>query len=311
MQIYNPLSAYWKEKFGIRVWKIPLDAGSDCPNRDGTISSRGCIFCNEKGSGTGQSLKSISIKNQYNLFREKLILKRGPMKFAAYLQSFSNTYCTPARLQEVLDQLRGLEDLCVLCVGTRPDCLDEEKIRILGSFPCDEIWLDLGLQSSCDETLMRINRGHLAADFSRSCRMSALEGINVCAHIIAGLPGETISHFMKTIEFLNNEPVRGIKIHNLYVCRNTTLARMWEMKEYLPQDMEDYAWWVVTALAVLRPDIIIHRLTGDPAPGELLAPEWARAKNIILDRINKIMTEKRLWQGKEWNPSQSLEKFNA
>ncbi len=304
MEKYYTLSSYWKKKFGIRVWKIPLDAGFNCPNRDGTISSTGCIFCNEQGSGTGQSLKSISIKNQYNLCREKLILKHGPIKFAAYLQSFSNTYCSPARLELVLDQLSDLDDLCVLCVGTRPDCLDREKIRILASFPCDEVWLDLGLQSSRDETLKRINRGHLAEDFSRSCRLSSLAGIKVCAHVIAGLPGETLDHFLETIEFLNKEPVKGIKFHNLYICRNTTLARMWEMNIYRPQDMEEYAHWVALGLAGLRPDIIIHRLTGDPAPGELIAPEWARRKNSIINQIKNVMHVQELWQGRYWNTFQ-------
>jgi len=304
MRPYYPLSTYWKKKFGVRVWKIPLDAGFVCPNRDGTLSSSGCIYCNDQGSGTGLNLKSISIKDQYNLFRRKLLLKHGPIKFAAYLQSFSNTYCTPAELKSVLEELKALKDLAVLCVGTRPDCLDRKKIDILSAFPCGEVWLDLGLQSSCDQTLILINRGHLAGDFSRSCRMAALEGINVCAHVICGLPGEDMGHFLNTIDFLNNQPVRGIKIHNLYICKNTTLARMWQMHKYSPQDMEDYARWVAQGLARLRPDIIVHRLTGDPAPGELLAPMWAGEKNKTLNQIKKIMAKKNLWQGKEWGIQQ-------
>ncbi len=301
MQIYYPLAAYWKKKYKTRIWKIPLDAGFDCPNRDGTISSAGCIFCNEQGSGTGLHHKAISIKDQYNLFREKLMLRHGPIKFAAYLQSFSNTYCAPSRLEQVLEQLRYLDDLAVLCVGTRPDCLDQDKINILASFPCHEVWLDIGLQSACDETLKLINRGHSARDFSRACRMAASQGINVCAHVIAGLPGENYSHFLQTINYVNREPVRGIKIHNLYICINTTLARMWEMKQYTPLSMQDYAEWTAQALAFLRPDIIIHRLTGDPSPGELVAPEWAGRKNIILNRIRQYMTDHNLWQGKKWD----------
>jgi uncharacterized protein len=308
MRLYNPLSAYWKEKFGIRIWKIPLDAGFKCPNRDGSISSRGCIFCNEQGSGTGLNLKSISIKDQYNLFRKKLISRHGRIRFAAYLQSFTNTYCPPDRLASVLDQLKGLEDLAVLCVGTRPDCLDEEKLNILASFPCEEVWLDLGLQSSCDDTLKRINRGHFAADFSVSCRMGDSKKINICAHVIAGLPGEDMDRFLKTIDFINNEPVRGVKIHNLYVCADTALAMLWKKKEYTPLKLEENALWLAQALARLRPDIIIHRLTGDPAPGELVAPEWAGEKNRILNQIKKIMAEKNLWQGKEWKNIQGLEK---
>ncbi len=304
MQNYNTLSAYWKQKFGTRVWKIPLDAGLDCPNRDGTISVKGCIFCNELGSGTGLDLNCLSLKDQYNLFRDKLLSRHGSIKFAAYLQSFSNTHCSPEKLESILSQLKDLQDLKVLCVGTRPDCLDEEKVRILATFPCDEIWLDLGLQSSCDETLTLINRGHLAQDFSRSCALAASKKILVCAHVIAGLPGETRVHFLQTIDFVNNEPVQGIKFHNLYICKNTTLARWWQSGRYLPQDINDYALWTASAISRLRPDIIIHRLTGDPAPGELLAPRWASGKNSILNSIQRVMTEKNLWQGKQWiNPS--------
>lgn len=304
MPPYHTLSIYWKKKFRSRVWKIPLDSGADCPNRDGTISSKGCIFCNEKGSGTGLSLKSISLKDQYSLFRKKLMARYGPIRFAAYLQSFTSTYCSPDRLASLLDQLRGLEDLEVLCVGTRPDCLDEKKLDILASFPSSETWLDLGLQSSCDDTLKNINRGHSAADFSTACRMADSKGIKVCAHIIAGLPGEEVGVFLETIDFLNNEPVRGVKIHNLYICRDTSLALMWKNRKYTPLKLEEYALWVTQALARMRPDIIIHRLTGDPAPGELLAPDWAREKNRVLNQIKKNMAEKDLWQGKEWKNSQ-------
>lgn len=303
MQAFYPLSTYWKKKFGIRVWKIPLDAGFSCPNRDGTISRTGCIFCNELGSGTGLNSRLISIKDQYELFRERLIRRHGPIKFAAYLQSFSNTYCSPSRLKSVLENLAGLEDLLVLCVGTRPDCLDTEKVEILASFPCAEVWLDLGLQSSCEKTLKTINRGHTARDFSRACRLAASRIINVCAHVIAGLPGENMDHFLNTIRYLNKEPVKGIKFHNLYVCRNTPLARMWEQSQYHPQELEQYVWWTARALALLRPDIIVHRLTGDPLPGELLAPEWAGRKDSIINKINEIMTRGNLWQGKNWNNS--------
>ncbi len=281
-----------------------MDAGFDCPNRDGTISTAGCIFCNEQGSGTGMDLMSISLKDQYSLHRKKLIARHGHIKFAAYLQSFSNTYCSPEKLKSVLKNLEGLDDLAVLCVGTRPDCLDKKKIDVLASFPCDEVWLDIGLQSSNDETLKLINRGHRAMDFSTSCRKAASAGIQVCAHVIAGLPGENRRHFLKTIDFLNMEPVRGIKIHNLYICRNTALARMWAADGYTPLEIDEYAVWTAYALARLRPDIIIHRLTGDPAPGELVAPEWAGQKNLILNKIKEIMTDGKLKQGMEWNNSQ-------
>lgn len=298
MRLYNTLSSYWKKKFLCKVRKIPLDTGFSCPNRDGKISRQGCVFCNDKGSGTGMSSENQSLREQYFTIRKRLLLKQHPLKFAAYLQSFSNTYCTPEILAKTLSELHNLEDLAVLCIGTRPDCLDHEKIKILKSFPCSEIWLDLGLQSADDNTLKLINRGHKAEDFSHASLMAHKYGLKVCAHVIAGLPGENMEHFLNTIAFLNALPVSGIKIHNLYVCRNTPLARIWEQKKYIPLKKSEYSQWTAQALAGLRPDIIIHRITGDPAPGELLAPGWAGDKMSIINEIRKIMTENNLCQGK-------------
>ncbi|RQD55524.1 TIGR01212 family radical SAM protein [Desulfonatronovibrio magnus] len=301
MEFYNKLSSYWKKKFGTRVRKVPLDAGFSCPNRDGTISFKGCTFCNEQGSGTGLFNKDISLKDQYNLFREKLLKKNKSLKLAAYLQSYSNTYCSSRHLTSTLEQITDMKDLAVLCLGTRPDCLNREKCQILASFPAQEIWLDLGLQSSDDLTLQRINRGHKADDFALACTMAHNLGIKVCAHVIAGLPGENIHNFRKTINFINDLPVQGIKIHNLYVCRGTAMAQMWYQGEYTPLSLHEYISWTVQALSRLRPDIVIHRLTGDPAPGELLAPDWAAGKMAVLNDLNKLMAEKMIIQGSQWN----------
>lgn len=297
MRLYNTLSNYWKNEFLCKVRKIPLDAGFSCPNRDGNISRQGCAFCNDQGSGTGMSSENLSLREQYSTIRKKLLLKQSSLKFAAYLQSFSNTYCPPDILAKTLSELYDLEDLAVLCIGTRPDCLDYEKVKILKSFPCSEIWLDLGLQSADDNTLKRINRGHKAEDFTHACLMAQKSGLKVCAHVIAGLPGENLEHFLNTINFLNALPISGIKIHNLYVCRNTTLARTWEQGQYIPLKKSEYSQWAALALARLRPDIVIHRITGDPAPGELLAPDWAGDKMSIINEIREIMTDNSLYQG--------------
>ncbi|MCA1743391.1 MAG: TIGR01212 family radical SAM protein [Desulfonatronovibrio sp.] len=298
MHLYNTLSNYWKNLFLCKVRKIPLDAGFSCPNRDGNISRRGCVFCNEQGSGTGMNKENLSLREQYLTIRNRLLIKQKPLKFAAYLQSFSNTYCSPDILTKTLSELHDLEDLAVLCIGTRPDCLNHEKIEILKSFPCSEVWLDLGLQSADDKTLKIINRGHKAEDFSHACLMAHQSGLKICAHVIAGLPGESLEHFLNTINFLNALPVSGIKIHNLYVCRNTALARTWEKGKYTPLEKSEYSQWTALALARLRPDIIIHRITGDPAPGELLSPDWAGSKMSIINEIRQIMTENSLYQGK-------------
>ncbi|MFW5730548.1 MAG: TIGR01212 family radical SAM protein [Desulfonatronovibrionaceae bacterium] len=305
MRPYNNLAGYWKNKFGTRIRKIPLDAGTTCPNRDGTISQNGCIFCNEQGSGTGLHAENISLEKQYLAAREKLTSRHGPLLFAAYLQSFSNTYCSPRRLHLILENLKGLADLKVLCVGTRPDCLDREKAEILASFPCSEVWLDLGLQSSSDKTLDLINRGHRAKDFALACCLAAEAGILVCAHVIGGLPQENETDFLNTIRFLNQLPVSGIKIHNLYICQGTEMEKLWKEEKYIPISREKYTDWVIKALELLRPDIIIHRLAGDPSPGELAAPAWAGEKMKTLNIINTKIQQNRITQGMKWDPCEN------
>ncbi len=298
MNRYYKLSHYWKDIFHNRVQKIPLDAGFNCPNRDGTLSRRGCIFCNPQGSGSGlMQSQGMSLREQYLLWREKMGAKYKSRFFAGYLQSYSNTYGPVEKLDRTLDELRHLPDLKVLSLGTRPDCLDSQKAGLLASFPAREIWLELGLQSSRDRTLELINRGHSSEDFALACNKAARHGINVCAHVIAGLPGEELQDFLSTIDFINQLPVRGIKIHNLYICSQTILHEWWKQGFYTPLSLEVYAHWSALALARLRRDIVVHRLTGDPWGDELVAPGWCRDKNAVLQKIQTHMQDQELTQG--------------
>jgi len=302
MNRYYSLSTYLRTRFGERVQKIPLDAGFSCPNRDGTISRNGCIFCNPKGSGTGLGAKGLSLKEQYLFWQEKFSKKYKAKLFLAYLQSYTNTYGPLKKIEEILEQLKNLPGLVGLCLGTRPDCLDKDKLNLLASYPFQEIWLDLGLQSSNNRTLELINRGHKAEDFARSATLAHKMGLKTCAHVIAGLPRETLEDFLGTIDFLNNLPISGIKIHNLYICKDTPLAKLWRTGVYKPLGMDEYIFWLEQALFSLRPDIVIHRLNGDPSPNELLAPDWASQKHIILKKIKQTLADKNLWQGKSLHP---------
>ncbi|WP_291321113.1 TIGR01212 family radical SAM protein [Desulfonatronospira sp.] len=301
MKYYNTLSDYWKKIFNTRVQKIPLDAGFDCPNRDGTLSRNGCIFCNPSGSGTGLYAGGMGLKEQYLYLRDKYLARHKNLVFAAYLQSYSNTYGPKSQLELTLQQLEFLPGVEVLCVGTRPDCLDREKISILAEFPAREIWLELGLQSCSRDTLKLINRGHTPLDFEYACGLAREQGLKVCAHIIAGLPGENLQIFLNTIDFVNRLPVQGIKLHNLYVCKNTPLARWWMQGHYTPLGREEYVQWAVAALTSLRPDIVIHRITGDPAVNELLAPAWSKNKSATINDIQETMHIKNLSQGMNFN----------
>lgn len=295
---YYPLSLYFKRRFGQRVRKIPLDAGSSCPNRDGTLSGSGCAFCNQKGSGTGLAETGMSLRRQYLLYRERSRDRDTGTRFLGYLQSFSNTHGPASRLRAMLGELTDLPDLAGLAIGSRPDCLDEEKLDILQNAAFEELWLDLGLQSSHDRTLRRINRGHDADCFATWTRKAAKRGLKVCAHVITGLPGENVADFEQTILFVNSLPVAGIKIHNLYICRDAPLEAAWRAGMFALLAREESLDWLVRGIGLLRPDIVVQRMNSDPDQGELLAPAWAYEKTAFLNAVKKRLHDTDTWQGK-------------
>lgn len=295
---YYPLSVHFRQRFGRRVQKISLDAGSTCPNRDGALSTRGCAFCNERGSGTDQARLGKSLTGQYLEGREKYRRRMPKALFMAYVQSFSNTYGPADRLRSMISEVACLPDMAGLAIGTRPDCLDEEKLDILRAVPLEEIWLDIGLQSARDATLQRINRGHDAACFAVWARRSAAKGLKICAHVITGLPGESLEHFEATMAFVSALPVAGVKIHNLYVCHGSSLAEEWRRGTLRLLSREDSIVWAVRGLELLRPDIVVHRMNGDPDGDELVAPDWAGDKRGFLEDIRRRLEALDTWQGK-------------
>ncbi|MFP4629123.1 MAG: TIGR01212 family radical SAM protein, partial [Desulfohalobiaceae bacterium] len=204
-------------------------------------------------------------------------------------------------LAAILEEIQGLPQLAGICVGTRPDCVDQQKLRILAGMDLQDIWLELGLQSARDRTLRLINRGHDSEAFVRACEMAAGLGIKVCAHLVLGLPGEGLQDVLCSVRFLNQLPVNGVKLHNLYVCRDTQLASWWRRGEYQPLQQATYVQWLSQAIALLRSDIVLQRLTGDPASGELLAPDWARQKQATLQAVQLNLADLDLWQGKHWD----------
>jgi len=305
-QRFFTLAEYLRRRFSLRVRKIPLDAGFFCPNRDGVLSFAGCSFCNPHGSGSGLGKQGLSLAQQWEYWKERLSRKHHAETFLAYLQSFSNTYGSIDKLRSVLSEIARLPDCIGLCLGTRPDCLGGEKLDLIASQPFSETWLELGLQSSNDETLARINRGHNAACFAAAVRQAADKDLAVCAHVIAGLPGETPEDFLETIRFLNGLPIRGVKLHNLYVCRGSTLAGDWRNGSYIPLSLASYADQVARAVAALRPDIVVHRLNGDPAPGELLAPDWAGRKTDVLNAVHAKLQARNVFQGQLYHPKEPI-----
>ncbi len=293
------LATYLRLRFGARVQKVPLDAGFSCPNRDGTLSRGGCVFCNPRGSGSGLGEDGLTLEEQWTVWTGRYARTRNAGLFIAYLQSFSNTYGPIDKLRRVLGVLPTLPGIVGAAVGTRPDCVGNERLDMVAALPLPEVWLELGLQSAHDATLARINRGHDAATSERAVRDAAARGLRVCAHLIAGLPGESGDDFLATVDWVSRLPVHGVKFHGLYVCEGTALARQWRAGEYTPLEREAYADLIARALPRLRPEIVIQRLTGDPAGDELLAPDWANDKRATTARIHELLTQRDTWQGKD------------
>lgn len=307
MYRFYGLSAYTRQRFGKRVQKIPLDAGFSCPNRDGSLSREGCVFCNPLGSGSGLRERGLSIPEQWQFWRDIHVKKHGLELFTGYLQSYSNTYGPIEHLAETLEQLHGLPGLVCLALGTRPDCLSEAKLDLLAeqkeALGLSEIYLELGLQSSSDATLAHINRGHDVASFAKAVEEAAKRGLSVVAHVMAGLPTsdgrEGRNELLDTVEYVNALPIRGIKFHNLYVCRNTRLAEWYEAGKYVPPTQDEYLAWLSAALMRLDPKTVIHRLNGNPAKGELLAPDWAANMRRLHNAVRAYFEAQDVWQGKE------------
>lgn len=301
---YTKLSTHFRNAFGRRAQKIPLDVGAGCPNRDGAISRHGCIFCNVQGSGTGSWVRGMGIERQWAEWKVRFATRYKNATYIAYLQSFSNTYMALPDLRRILDTICGLPDIGGLAVGTRPDCLDDMRIQALAD--CrprvgDEIWLDLGLQSANDATLARINRGHDFATWAWACRLAAEAGLKVCVHVVAGLPGEDAADFLHTIRAACAQPVAGIKFHNLLVVRGSGMVPLWRRSGYSPLTRDAYIDMLCRALPLVPKHVVVHRLHADPAPGELLAPAWAGDRNAVRNAIEAAIKERDVRQGSNVN----------
>jgi radical SAM protein (TIGR01212 family) len=302
---YRDFNTYLREQFGERVQRISLDAGLGCPNRDGTVSTGGCIFCDGKGSGTGAfSEDQESIAQQISRAKGFIQKRYKAKKFIAYFQSFTNTYASAAHLKQLYDEALNHSDMVGLSVGTRPDCVNEEILEVISAYRKDHlVWMEYGLQSAHDKTLQIINRGHSVECFERAVRTTLDFGLNVCAHVILGLPGENRRMMLETAKFIADLPVQGVKIHLLYVIRGTPLARLYEKEPFRCLEREEYANLVADFLELLPPEVVIQRLTGDPGKSDLVAPGWALQKMENLRTIQDTLERRETWQGRLYKES--------
>lgn len=294
---YNKLNEYLKNKFGERTLKICIDGGFTCPNRDGTVGNSGCIFCSERGSGDHigkQNDISEQVKKYFSSYKSE-----RANKFIVYFQNFTNTYDSVSNLKEKYDAALIDDRIVGLEIATRPDCINEDICKLLASYTNKYyVCVELGLQTSNEKTAKFINRGYENAVFTAAVRMLKQYGIDVVTHIMIGLPGETMDDLTNTIDFVNRHSIDGIKIHNVYVVKNTVLADLYYNGLYSPMGFDEYLECLVYAITHLRPDIVIHRISGDAPKDLLIAPEWNVHKKWVLNGLDRVLKEKDLWQGK-------------
>ncbi len=298
---YYDLNTYLRSVFGERVQKLTVDAGFTCPNRDGKLSKAGCIFCNPKGSGTGAHALGMSITDQINQSKPGVAKRYKAKKFMIYFQAFSNTYGSIERLKTVYDEALSFDDVVALSIGTRPDCVEEPVLDLLGGYAAKKlIWVEYGLQSIHDKTLDLVNRGHDFACFEKALKATQKKNIKVCAHIIFGLPGEDRKMMLESAKVLGDLGVDGVKIHLLYVSKNTDLETMYNNGNYTCLGQEEYSSLVCDYLELLPPEMIIQRITGDPHPDELVAPHWPLKKTNTTNLIKNMLEERDTRQGAKW-----------
>ncbi len=295
---YYDFNTYLRSIFGCRVQKISIDAGLSCPNRDGTISRKGCIFCNARGSGTGAYAKGLSVTDQLVNGKARLSKRYKAKKFIAYFQSFTNTYAPIDRLKSLYEEALAVEDVVGLSIGTRPDCVDEPVLKLLQGYTENYlVWIEYGLQSVHDSSLSIINRGHDFKCFQQTVDATKNRGIKVCAHVILGLPDEKRSHMLETAKAVAKMEIDGIKIHLLYVVKGTELEKIYQQGRYKCLEQEEYVNLVCDFLELIPHNMVIQRLTGDPHPEELVAPEWSLRKTETLALIKKTLEKRDSWQG--------------
>ncbi|MCW9024797.1 MAG: TIGR01212 family radical SAM protein [Gammaproteobacteria bacterium] len=296
--LVNTFGQAMMAKYAERVHKLAIDAAFTCPNRDGTKGIGGCTFCNNNSfSPNGRNPESVS--EQIESGRQVICKRTRAKKYLAYFQAYTNTYADYYELKELYDSALSEPDVIGLSVGTRPDCVPDSVLDLLQSYQekGHEIWLELGLQSSFDSTLEKVNRGHTYQDYCLTVKAARDRGINVCTHLIIGLPGETSVHAQKSLLRVLDQGVDGLKIHPLHVVKGTQLANQWRRKEYQTLKVDDYVSTTATLIEMTPAEIIYHRVTGTANNDILLAPAWCNKKWKVLNAIENELIKRGTRQG--------------
>lgn len=299
---YHSLDYMLRERFGEKVYKVTLNGGMSCPNRDGKLGTRGCIFCSAGGSGDFAADSSLSITEQIDRQISILSAKRPIHKYIAYFQAFTNTYAPVKYLEKIFTEALSHPDIAALSIGTRPDCLGKDVVTLLSRLNRQKpVWVELGLQTIHEKTADYIRRGYPLSCFEDAVRRLRSEDIEVIVHTILGLPGESTQDILNTMEYLNHQDIQGIKLQLLHVLRGTDLASDYEKGLFCTYERDEYISLVISCLEHLRPDMVIHRITGDGPKDLLISPLWASRKREVLNLLHHQMKENHNYQGRQTN----------
>lgn len=296
---YHSLDYMLRETFGEKVYKVTLNGGMSCPNRDGKLDHRGCIFCSAGGSGDFAADAALSITEQIQSQIAMLTKKRPMTSFIAYFQAYTNTYAPVEYLRSIFTEAISHPEIVALSIGTRPDCLDDEIYALLDELnQIKPVWIELGLQTIHENTARYIRRGYPLSCFDTAVKELRKRGIQVIVHTILGLPGESTEDVLETIHYLNTMDIQGIKLQLLHVLEGTDLAYDFRDAKFSVLEREEYLDLLISCLENLKPEIVIHRVTGDGPKDLLIAPLWASRKREVLNHLHHEMKERKAFQGK-------------
>ncbi len=296
---YYSLDYYLKQTFGEKVYRLSLNGGMTCPNRDGTLDTRGCIFCSAGGSGDFAASPALSVTRQLAEAKKRIRAKTDCKKFIAYFQAYTNTYAPVGYLRKLFTEAITEPDVAALSIATRCDCLSPEILDLLEELNhIKPVWIELGLQTIHDKTLRLIRSGFTLEQYEAAVFALHARGIEVITHLILGLPGETPEMMLTSVSRAASLPISGIKLQLLHILKGTDLGSLYESNPFPLFTLEKYCDFIADCIALLSPDIVIHRLTGDGPRKLLLAPLWSTDKKRVLNTIHKRLYERDLWQGK-------------
>ena len=302
---YYSLHAMLQERFHEKVYKLSLNGGMTCPNRDGTLGTRGCIFCSAGGSGDFAADRLLSVTKQLEQQKALIAKKRPVHKFIAYFQAYTNTYAPVPYLEKLFREAICHPDIVALSIGTRPDCLGDDVLDLLDRLNrIKPVWVELGLQTIHEDTARYIRRGYALDCFEKAVKDLRARSLEVIVHTILGLPGEDRERTLQTIRYLNGQPIQGIKLQLLHVLKGTDLALDYERGLFETLTMESYLTLLIACLERLSPDIVVHRLTGDGPKDLLIAPVWSSAKRTVLNELHRRMKLENTWQGRLYHSTE-------